>query len=56
MARTDLLADTFTMIRNAMVVKKETVDIPASKQIKSILDILKRENYIDNFTLESNSC
>jgi small subunit ribosomal protein S8 len=34
-----------------MMAKKEIVDIPASKQIKSILDILKRENYIDNFKL-----
>jgi len=51
MSRTDLIADAFTMIRNAMMAKKEIVDIPASKQIKSILDILKKENYIDNFKL-----
>jgi small subunit ribosomal protein S8 len=51
MSRTDLIADAFTMIRNAMMTKKEIVDIPASKQLRSILDILKRENYIDNFKL-----
>jgi len=51
MSRTDLIADTFTMLRNAMMAKKETVDLPASKQIRSILDILKKENYIDNFKL-----
>ncbi len=51
MSRTDLIADAFTMIRNAMMAKKETVDVPASKQLKSILDILKKGSYIDNFKL-----
>ena len=51
MSRTDLIADVFTMIRNAVMAKNENVDIPASNTIKSILDILKRENYIDNFKL-----
>jgi len=51
MSRTDLIADTFTMIRNAVMAKKENLDVPASKQIKSILDILKNESYIDNFKL-----
>ncbi|MCX5710147.1 MAG: 30S ribosomal protein S8, partial [Candidatus Omnitrophica bacterium] len=49
MSRTDLIADSFTIIRNAMTVKKETADIPASNTLKSILDILKREEYIENF-------
>src|SRR4030042_1515162 len=51
MSRTDLIADSFTMIRNAVMAKKENVDVPASKQIKAILDILKKENYVDNFKL-----
>jgi small subunit ribosomal protein S8 len=51
MARTDLLADTFTMIRNAIMVKKENVDVPALSTTKAILEILKRESYIDNFKL-----
>lgn len=51
MSRTDLIADTFTMIRNAIMAKKEDLDVPASKQVKSILEILKKENYIDNFKL-----
>jgi small subunit ribosomal protein S8 len=29
--------------------KKENVDIPASNNLKSILEILKKENYIDNY-------
>lgn len=49
MSRTDLIADTFTMIRNAIMAKKENLDVPASNTIKSILEILKKENYIDNF-------
>lgn len=49
MSRTDLIADALTMIRNAIMAKKENLDIPASDTIKSILEILKKENYIDNF-------
>lgn len=51
MARTDLIADVFTTIRNAIIVKKETVDVPSSNSIKSIVDILKSEGYIENFKL-----
>ncbi len=51
MSRTDLIADTFTMIRNALMAKKENIDVPASGATKSILEILKNENYIDNFKL-----
>lgn len=51
MSRTDLIADVFTMIRNAIMAKKESVDVPASNTIKSILEILKKDNYIENFKL-----
>lgn len=51
MSRTDLIADNFTIIRNAIMAKKENADMPASRGMKSILDILKKENYIDNFKL-----
>jgi small subunit ribosomal protein S8 len=51
MSRTDLIADCFTIIRNATMAKKEIVDIPASNILKSILEILKKENYIENFKL-----
>ncbi|MFA6216123.1 MAG: 30S ribosomal protein S8 [Candidatus Omnitrophota bacterium] len=51
MSRTDLIADNFTMIRNAVMAKKENLDIPASKMTKSILEILKREGYIETFKL-----
>lgn len=49
MSRSDLIADTFTMIRNAIMAKKDSLDVPASNTVKSILEILKKENYIDNF-------
>lgn len=51
MSRTDLIADVFTMVRNAIMAKKEAVDIPASNTIKHILKILKEENYIEDFKL-----
>jgi len=49
MSRTDLIADVFTIIRNAIMVKKDAVDVPASNNIKAILEILKKREYIDNF-------
>ncbi len=51
MSRTDLIADVFTIIRNAIIIKKDTVDLPASNNIKSIMEILKKNEYIDNFKL-----
>ncbi len=54
--RTDLVADTLTVIRNAYMVKKETADVIKSKLALAILDILKREGYISNFkVLDSQS-
>jgi small subunit ribosomal protein S8 len=52
MSRTDLIADVFTMIRNAMMAKKEYVDVPCSNSINTILGILKSENYVENFKLK----
>jgi small subunit ribosomal protein S8 len=51
MSRTDLIADVFTIIRNAILIKRDTVDLPASGNIKSIMEILKKNEYIDNFKL-----
>jgi small subunit ribosomal protein S8 len=51
MSRTDLIADVFTIIRNAIMIKKDTVDLPASNNIKSIIAILKNNEYVDNFKL-----
>ncbi|MEW6008917.1 MAG: 30S ribosomal protein S8 [Candidatus Omnitrophota bacterium] len=46
--RTDLISDTFTVIRNASIVNKESVDVIKSKTVLAILEILKREGYIRN--------
>ncbi|MDD5115846.1 MAG: 30S ribosomal protein S8 [Candidatus Omnitrophica bacterium] len=51
MSRTDLIADVFTIIRNAIILKKDVVDLPASNNIRSIITILKDNEYIDNFKL-----
>ena len=51
MSRTDLIADMFTIIRNALMAKKENVNVPASGTVKSILEILKKENYIEDFKI-----
>lgn len=49
MSKTDLIADTFTIIRNAIMIKKPAVDVPASNMVKSILELLKNEGYIETF-------
>jgi small subunit ribosomal protein S8 len=49
MSRTDLTADALTMMRNALLAKKDSVDVPASGVLKAIVEILKKEAYIDNF-------
>jgi small subunit ribosomal protein S8 len=49
MSRTDLIAEIFTRIRNAIMAKKENLDVPSSNMVKAVLDILKNENYIDDF-------
>jgi len=49
MSRTDLIADSFTIIRNAAKVKKDDALLPYSKIVFKICDILKREGYLENF-------
>lgn len=46
MVMTDPIADMLTRIRNANQMKHETVDMPASKLKKEILELLKSEGYI----------
>ncbi len=43
---TDPIADMLTRIRNALVSKHDTVEVPASKMKKAIADILVQEGYI----------
>ena len=48
---TDTIADLLTRIRNANSAKHETVDIPAYNMKKAIVDILRNEGYIKNYTV-----
>ena len=43
---TDPIADMLTRIRNALMVKKETVEIPASNMKREIARILLEEGYV----------
>lgn len=45
----DPIADMLTRIRNANVVFKEYVDVPASNMKKAICEILKREGFIQDY-------
>ena len=44
---TDPIADMLTRIRNALTVRKETVEIPASKMKTEIARILLEEGYVN---------
>ncbi|MDT3428546.1 small subunit ribosomal protein S8 [Paenibacillus forsythiae] len=46
MTMSDPIADMLTRIRNANIVRHETVELPASTLKKQIADILKREGFI----------
>ncbi|HAG07838.1 MAG TPA: 30S ribosomal protein S8 [Peptococcaceae bacterium] len=46
---TDPVADLLTRIRNANMVYHETVDVPASKLKKAIVEILRDEGFIKNY-------
>ena len=46
MALTDPIADFLTRIRNANMVKHESVEVPASKMKRDIAEILKNEGFI----------
>ncbi|EGL14494.1 30S ribosomal protein S8 [Paenibacillus chitinolyticus] len=46
MVMSDPIADMLTRIRNANIVRHETVEIPASKIKKEIAEILKNEGFI----------
>ncbi|SFP87963.1 30S ribosomal protein S8 [Caldicoprobacter faecalis] len=47
---TDPIADMLTRIRNALIAKHETVDVPASNVKRAIARILLEEGYIRDFT------
>jgi small subunit ribosomal protein S8 len=46
---TDPISDLLTRIRNANTANHETVDIPASRMKRAIVDILKSEGFINDY-------
>jgi len=50
---TDSIADMFTRIRNALLVKQEQVRIPYSKQKFNIIKILKEEGFIKSYEISN---
>jgi small subunit ribosomal protein S8 len=48
----DLISDTLTRIKNAVLAGRKTVTVKDSKMIVSILEIFKKEGFIANFKSE----
>ncbi len=48
---TDPLGDMLTRIRNAIIAKKDYVDVPKSKLKIAVLDTLKEEGYIKGYEI-----
>lgn len=51
MSMSDPIADMLTRIRNAQMVQKPTVSMPASKLKIAIAQVLKDEGYVDGFAI-----
>lgn len=51
MAVTDPIADFLTRIRNASKARKPRVDIPSSNMKKNLAEILKKQNFIKDYSL-----
>ncbi len=52
MTMTDPVADMLTRIRNANLVFHEETAMPASKLKQALAEVLKREGYIEDFSVE----
>jgi small subunit ribosomal protein S8 len=50
---TDPIADMLTRIRNGIIARHERADVPLSKLKLRIAEILKREGYIADFSVQS---
>ncbi|MBP8229326.1 MAG: 30S ribosomal protein S8 [Macromonas bipunctata] len=55
MSMSDPIADMLTRIRNAQMVSKATVAMPASKVKSAIAQVLKDEGYIDGFQVKTDA-
>lgn len=52
MSMTDPIADMLTRIRNGLHAGKVDVSMPASKQKKAVVQVLKDEGYISDFSVQ----
>jgi small subunit ribosomal protein S8 len=55
MSMTDPIADMLTRIRNAQMVRGNSVTMPSSKLKAAIAQVLKDEGYIENFAIRPNA-
>ena len=51
MSVSDPIADTLTILRNAIRARKETVEFPASKLLERIVNIFKNDGYVEDVRL-----
>jgi small subunit ribosomal protein S8 len=47
----DIVADLLTRLRNAHLRKQKETVVPTTRMVKSIVQILKDENYIENYSI-----
>jgi hypothetical protein len=52
MSMSDVIADMLTRIRNAHLVNKKSVDIPASNLKVNIAKVMQQEGYIESFSVD----
>ena len=55
MTMTDPIADMLTRVRNANTAMHDEVHMPSSKKKEALAAILKKEGYIEDFTVAANS-
>lgn len=51
----DIIADSLTKIRNALIRKMPVVDVKKSGVVEDILNLMKREGYINDYKQSENS-
>jgi len=49
MSMTDPIADLLTRVRNSLLARHTTLDVPSSRMKVAIVKILKEEGYVENF-------
>ena len=52
MTVSDPIADALTRIRNAKIVKHESVSMPSSNLKVELIKVLQKEGYVDSYTVE----